>query len=465
MLKSRDSPQLANGRCRRFFPEGGTLPISIKIDSRYSPEFELPLTGTAATRPVTPAELAAVGRLMLRLPDGRDVRVDRDLTVGQSSRNDVVIRDDRISRRHCALEIGERRLIVRDLGSTNGTFVNGLKVALAELTGGATLSLGGSQLRVMPEPIGQPLLVGQSRAMAELRAHIATLAATELTVLIHGETGTGKELVARALHVESRRRGELVALNCGSIARELIESELFGHERGAFTGALGRRVGLFQAAHGGTLFLDEIGELPLELQPRLLRALESGVVRPVGANREIEVSVRVVAATHVDLQAAVRAGRFREDLYYRLAGAILTTPPLRARPEDIAPLARKILDERDGPRCALSDDALARLCAHAWPGNVRELRNVLMRAAAFGGPCLTAADLRLDAAPSPLRVVRTLEELDSVRIDGRAYLEIERDVLAKAIQRANGNKRAAAQALQIPKSTLCDKAKRYGIGE
>jgi DNA-binding NtrC family response regulator len=286
-------------------------------------------------------------------------------------------------------------------------------------------------------------------------------------VLICGETGTGKELVARALHQQSGRRGGFVPVNCGSIPRELVESELFGHERGAFTGAAARRHGLFQEADGGTLFLDEIGELPAALQPRLLRVLETGVVRPVGADREVRVDVRVLAATHVDLREAVNVGRFRRDLYYRLAAAVVATPPLRARREDIGPLARRILDEEPGA-CRLSEGALRALEAHSWPGNVRELRNVLRRAAALHGSLLQADDLMLCIDPMANEEVARYgasdDDGDLVRIDGRAYLDIERDVLARTIERHRGNKRAAANALQIPKSTLCDKARRYGLG-
>jgi two-component system NtrC family response regulator len=301
-------------------------------------------------------------------------------------------------------------------------------------------------------------IVGESEPMQRLRRRIEVLAATDLPVLVAGETGTGKELVALALHRQSGRRGAFVPLNCGSIPKDLVESELFGHERGAFTGATARRAGVFQEADGGTLFLDEIGELPPALQPRLLRALESGVVRPVGCDREVAVDVRVVAATHVDLQAAVAAGRFREDLYYRLAAAVLATPPLRARAADVALLCRHILDELPG-HCRITERAVERLAAHRWPGNVRELKNVLRRAAAIGGPLIDHLDVEIDPP------VRSGDDDAGalLRVDGRSYLELEREILERTLRRFHGNKRAAADALKIPKSTLCDKVRRYGI--
>jgi DNA-binding NtrC family response regulator len=332
--------------------------------------------------------------------------------------------------------------------------VNGLRVTSADLVAGSVIALGRTHLRVALADAEKHDLVGASEAMRRLRGLIAQYAPTSLPVLITGETGTGKELVARAIHEQSGRKGAFIPVNCGSIAPELVESELFGHERGAFTGAAAPRKGMFQEANGGTLLLDEIGELPLSLQPRLLRALETGAVRPVGADREVKVDVRVVAATHVDLDAAVGRGHFRQDLYYRLNAAMLETPPLRMRASDVPFLASRFL-EMDSPGHTLTEGALARLAEHSWPGNVRELRNALKRAAALHGPVIDAQHLLLQSAqwcsePTPA-------------FGGRPYRDIERDVIEHAIRRYGGNKRAAADALGIPKSTLHDKARRYGI--
>ena len=422
-----------------------------------APRSELPLDGTGASTEPAPLDRRPARRLVLRLPDGREVALEGKLTVGQSSQNQVVLRDERISRRHCAIELAAGGVRVRDLDSTNGTFVNGMRVSSAELTVGGTLRLGRTQLRIAVAQDESPSLVGDSEPMKRLRGLIGQYAPTELPVLIVGETGTGKELVARARPEQSGRTGQFIAVNCSSIPKDLVESELFGHERGAFTGASAPRKGVFQEADGGTLFLDEIGELPLALQPRFLRALETGVVRPVGADREVTVHVRVLAATHVDLQAAVARGGFRQDLYYRLAAAVLETPALRTRPSDLAGLAERFLDA-DSPGNRLTDAALARLAEHAWPGNVRELRNVLRRASALHGPIIDAQHLVMES-PLPGAIA------EQMPVEGRPYLEIERDVLERALRRCGGNKRAAALALQIPKSTLCDKARRYGLAE
>jgi DNA-binding NtrC family response regulator len=398
------------------------------------------------------------GKLMLILANGRHVSLRHAVTLGTALDNDVQLQDDHASRRHCVIEPIEGRIVVRDLASTNGTHVNGVRVSHAELRPGTLLTLGSTRLRVALDDASEVTILGDSPAIERLRQEVTRLAGAPLPVLIQGETGTGKELVARALHDQSGRRGQFVPVNCGSIPRDLIESELFGHERGAFTGANSRRRGLFQEADAGTLFLDEIGELPELLQTRLLRALETGVVRPVGGARDVHVHVRVVAATHVDLEGAVDNGRFRRDLYYRLEGARLITPPLRARPEDIPLLAQRILDEQLalGFRCRLSAAALRALQAHSWPGNVRELKNVLRRAAALGGAVLEPHDMALD-------VTRRPADAERVEIGGRTYQEIERDVLVRTLRRFQGNQRAAAAELNLARSSLNDKLRRYGV--
>jgi two-component system, NtrC family, response regulator HydG len=415
-----------------------------------------PLVSTVVTKPMPRAGDAP--RLVLRMPDGREHVLMTSISIGQSSKNDITIRDEATSRRHCVIDIFGTRAVVRDLESTNGTFVNGARVSSAELHAGATLMVGATRIRVGVQGIDESEILGTSVAMCALRGGVERLAGTSLTVLINGETGTGKELVAFALHARSGRKGAFVPLNCGAISKDLVESELFGHERGAFTGASDRRRGVFQEADGGTLFLDEIGELPLGMQTRLLRALETGMVRPVGSAREVRVEVRVVAATHVDLRAAVFEGRFRRDLFYRLAGATLTSPPLRERPEDVVLLARRFLEELSAEhgRCVLAPEGYALLANHPWPGNVRELRNVLRRAVALHGPIIGPDELDLE---SGLLDCRTR----AVSIDNRSFTEIEKDVLATMINKHRGNRRKAAQELDIPKSSLCDKVKRYGI--
>jgi DNA-binding NtrC family response regulator len=421
-----------------------------------APVAEVPVESTRPTSVATVTPLHRKG-LELLLPDGRSQPIFGRIRVGQSASNDVVLVDPHISRQHCEIVGQDARVIVRDSGSTNGTFVNGMRISReVELGGDSIVSLGRYRLAIRrPNSLVSPL-VGATPAMVALRAQIDRLAGVDLPVLIRGETGTGKELVARALHDQSGRSGKFVALNCGAIPKELIESELFGHERGAFTGASLRRIGVFEEAHRGTLFLDELGELPLQLQTRLLRVLETGVVRPVGSARDVEVDVRIVGATHAALEQRIEAQEFREDLYYRVAGVLLHTTPLRERASDL-PLLIDALASDLRVTVRFLPDAMQQLQGYRWPGNVRELRNVIRRSAALCGPLVGATDLDIvPAMPSPMG--------EALRVQGRSYDELEREILAKAIELAGGNKRAAALALKMPKSTLCDKAKRYGIG-
>ncbi len=405
--------------------------------------------------------------LTLRTGDGETRVIARLTRVGSAPNNDWVIADPHLSRHHAVLIPDGRRLRVTDQGSTNGTRVNGVPIETAELPFGACLTLGETRLRLCGA--GPTALLGDSAAMARVREGIGRLAPLgRLAVLILGESGTGKELVARALHDGSKRRGDFVAVNCGALPRDLIESELFGHERGAFTGAQKRHLGCFGEAEGGTLFLDEIAELPLDLQPRLLRALESRCIRPVGSAKEVPVDVRVVAATHRDLLDAVEQGRFREDLYYRLFGAEVYLPPLRQRPEDVITLVRHFLHELAGeaPPCSISDEELARLSCHAWPGNVRELKNAVHRAAHLSGPRLLAADLIGERRrPEPRRDAEKNASSDCERVvvTGRKLDEILRDVYARALVKTGNNRRAAAESLGMPKSSFCDAANRLGL--
>jgi transcriptional regulator with AAA-type ATPase domain len=312
--------------------------------------------------------------------------------------------------------------------------------------------------RSAPERPSFGELQGNSPAMRRLFGVLERVAASDAVVLVTGESGTGKELAARGLHEASDRAGgPMVAVNCAAVADPLFESELFGHEKGAFTGATGRRDGAFQQAHGGTLFLDEIGELKPDLQAKLLRALESGEVRRVGGDRVEYPDVRLIAATNRDLAAEVRAGRFRSDLFYRVAVVTLWMPPLRERPEDIPVLARHLLDAMH-PGAVLTDEAVARLLGHDWPGNVRELRNALTRAWVLHGPRIDGRALTLDqgmaeaprARPAAVPRVIVPEDEDRARI-------------VAALAAAGGNRTRAARDLGMPRSSLLYKLQRYGI--
>jgi two-component system nitrogen regulation response regulator GlnG len=341
-------------------------------------------------------------------------------------------------------------------------------------------------------------MVGEDLALKAVLARARRVAPTGTPVLVTGESGTGKELLARALHELGRYpRGPFVAVNCGALPRELAESELFGHERGAFTGAAGRRHGWFEEASGGTLVLDEIGELPLDLQPKLLRVLETGRIRRVGGAGEAAVSVRVVAMTLRNLGQEAQLGRFRADLYYRLAGFELVLPPLRRRRGDIPLLVRHFLREMErevGPR-ELDPAALAALVDAEWPGNLRELRNVVRRAAILSERRIDLTALELPAAPR-FRIGETLAGMrlaeidrgapdapesvggaaterpgsgaspgcDSLTMRGRTFAEMERDIYSWFLREHGGSRRRAARALAIARSTFCEKVKKYQLG-
>ena len=308
-------------------------------------------------------------------------------------------------------------------------------------------------------------LIGDSPAMQRIRSTIAKLARSQAPVYISGESGTGKELVAKLIHRKGPRADHpFIAVNCGAIPAELMESEFFGHTKGAFTGAVSDKEGLFQAADGGTLFLDEVAELPLHMQVKLLRAIQEKSVRPVGAQRETPVDVRILSATHKNLAKQVEEGHFRQDLYYRLNVIELKIPPLRERPEDIPLLARHLLEklcQREGRSPRLGDDAVAALKGYAFPGNVRELENILERALTMQeGDTLRAEDLslpesRMDSSPAPgLTPGLPLED----------YLEqVEREAILKALEQTNGNKTAAARLLGITFRALRYRLKKLGL--
>ncbi|MGO9834924.1 MAG: sigma-54 interaction domain-containing protein [Polyangiaceae bacterium] len=304
-------------------------------------------------------------------------------------------------------------------------------------------------------------VVGRSAAMHDLFEALQRFARTDVTVTFVGETGAGKDILAHAVHQESSRgQGPLVVFDCGSVAANLAESELLGHERGAFTGAVAAHAGAFERAHGGTLFLDEVAELPLDLQPRLLRALESRTVRRVGGKQDKPVDVRVIAATNRDLRADVAAGRFREDLFFRLAVAVVKVPPLRERLDDLPELVHTLLADLGRPEVRGSEASFDALRAHAWPGNVRELKNVLACA-------LTLIELGCGLLePKHLRLVSSSGDpswIDGLPLAGQRLELIERAAIRQTLLQTSGNKIYAARALGIAVSTLYEKLKKYGV--
>ncbi|MCC6997626.1 MAG: sigma 54-interacting transcriptional regulator [Deltaproteobacteria bacterium] len=397
-------------------------------------------------------------------------------SIGSASNNDVVIEDPTLSRYHCELRVDARGARVRDLGSRNGTFVDGTRVLEAFLKGGSLLRMGRPQLRFdLAADTHRPrlsaatrfgALVGTSVPMRAAFALLERAAGSDATVLLEGETGTGKGAAAEAIHHNgARAAAPFLVVDCAALPAPLLESELFGHERGAFTGADTRRVGAFEEADGGTIFLDEIGELPAELQPKLLRVLESREIRRLGQNAYRTVDVRVIAATHRDLRAEVNAGRFRADLYFRLAVLRVTMPALRQRPEDLPAIAEQILTgfgaRHPRARELLTPELTARLAHAAWPGNVRELRNYLERCVVLEEP------LPLDGAPASPGAAAATPQVDAAQpyADARdgAIEAFERAYVEALLRLHKGNVSAAARAAGITRVYLYRLLGRHGL--
>lgn len=396
---------------------------------------------------------------------------DGPIRIGRHPSNELSLPDEAVSRFHALIAPREGRYWLEDQ-SRNGTFVNGDRIRSSVLKDQDEIHLGDwkvvfqdeaawaeQETAVLQKRKSPPQffgMVGQSNGLQKVRSMIEKAAPTMATVLVVGETGAGKELVARAIHnLSPRERKPFIAINCGAISPQLIESELFGHERGAFTGAVQTHRGAFDQARGGTLFLDEIGELPMELQPKLLRVLEDRKFRRVGGVEELEADVRIVAATHRNLERLCGDGKFREDLYFRLHTVPIPLPPLRERSEDIPELTEHFIGllqsgiEEDRKR-SLSPEAQARLTDYPWRGNIRELKNVITRSLLFSkDPILGSEDILFLSAGSPTAKI-SLEDT-------------EKDAIMTCLRRNHGNKKKTADALGIAKSTLFHKIKEYGI--
>jgi DNA-binding NtrC family response regulator len=437
---------------------------------------------------------------LVRLDGGAEYIFDQPVvTLGSMEDNDLVVDDERASRYHARIYQEGDDFLVEDLRSTTGTWVNRVRVRDAFLKSGAVIRLGNTQFRfsVLNERVEiQPsqsealgAIVGKSEAMRRLFTTIEKVAPTGATVVLEGETGTGKEIVARTIHQCSQRAAQtFIVFDCGAVQQNLIESELFGHEKGSFTGALASRQGLFEMAHGGTIFLDEIGELALDLQPKLLRALEQREIRRVGGNRPVKIDVRVIAATNRDLQAEVAAGRFREDLFYRLGVVRLRLPALRERREDIKLLVHHMLQHgafnrtADGPRVkGISHEAADALTAYDWPGNVRELGNVVERACSFAegdfiqvedlpdhisgqGPARSRRQETQQTEPlrgsssTPLLSDQTFKTAKEVWLGA-----FERDYLAALLARHSGNLSQAAREADVDRKHFRRLARKYHL--
>ncbi|HEX5753170.1 MAG TPA: sigma 54-interacting transcriptional regulator [Archangium sp.] len=414
--------------------------------------------------------------------EGKSLISDKErLRCGAHPTNDLVLAEDRTaSRHHFEIINTERGWLLVDLNSTNGTFLDGRRIERAYLSAGAQIRAGSSTLTfapideevtVEPDREGELCgLVGQSVKMRQVFALIKKIAPMDVSVIIGGETGTGKELVARAIHeLSGRKKGPMVVLDCGAIPPNLIESELFGHEKGSFTGAMTSRPGAFERAHGGTIFLDELGELRLDLQPKLLRVLENREVRRVGGNDTLEVDCRVIAATNRDLPKEIAAGNFREDLFFRLSVINLQLPPLRERREDIPLILKRGLADpevmaRHG-RKRISPEALSLLMAYGWPGNVRELMNVLSHVLAFSdGEEVLPEDLpprvrgQQREGPLPFNEHLTFKDAKEQLLEN-----FEREYVTSVLTRCEGNLSRAARESGLHRKSIERLVKKYQL--
>ncbi|HEX4449808.1 MAG TPA: sigma 54-interacting transcriptional regulator [Kofleriaceae bacterium] len=442
------------------------------------------LTGTRIRREATPAtvNLRKCKLVVIKgAQRGTEFVIAGDVfRIGKAPENDLVLADETVSRVHFEIVRDAKGYLVRDMKSTNGTFLDSAEVKEAYLRGGSVIKAGEVELKFTPfeerieilpsekEVLGE--MVGKSSAMREIFGLVERIAPTDATVLIEGETGTGKDMIARTLHQLSPRGDKaFIVVDCGAVAGTLIESELFGHEKGAFTGAVTARQGAFELASGGTVFLDELGELSLDLQPKLLRVLEQRELRRVGGTKTIKVDLRVIAATRKDLRSEVEKGKFREDLYFRLNVVPITAPPLRDRREDIPLLIDHMLHKLAplGEGAVLGDATRGALMAHDWPGNVRELRNVIERALALGAdPGMLVAPLGPEPTQKGVQLSSAIEFDPGVsfRDTKERWTELfERRYLTWLLRRAEGNISKAARDADMDRKYLHKLLRKYGI--
>jgi DNA-binding NtrC family response regulator len=436
-----------------------------------------PMDDAPRTR-LQPRPVRLVHRLRISVDEGPDTGATcapddgASIAIGSSADNALALTDPTVSRYHLELRRTAAGVAIVDLGSRNGTWVGGVRIERAVVPAGTRLRLGdttivvddaGSTVAPPPTEVPRPPdLVGDSEGIREVARLVHKLARVDSSVLIQGETGVGKEVVARAVHEASpRRTGELVVVDCGSMPATLIASILFGHEKGSFTGADQRRTGAFERANGGTVLLDEIGELPLEVQPALLGVLERRAFTRVGGAQPISVDVRILAATHRDLRAEVNAGRFRADLYYRLAVAKIVIPPLRERPEDIAPLVQHFVQKLTGAsELGPLAGALDALRAHPWSGNVRELRNVVEAAIVMGEIDLGGDGSHPMPAAAPLASGAVVAYRDARTA---ALARFEAEYLKDLIERTDGNASEAARLARMDRPYLLTLLRKHGL--
>ena len=424
-----------------------------------------------------------VRHYVLSVVAGPDAGLERrlesgTLMIGTHEHNDIVLTDPTVSRYHMEIQVRAEGIRISDLDSTNGSYLGETRLGSVMVRGRARLLVGGDT-RIEIAPADEHVQVapfrtdyfgrafGSSKPMTDLFALLSQVAPTDTTVLLQGETGTGKELLAEAVHAGSLRAdGPFVVVDCGAIPRDLVGSELFGHAKGAFTGATYAKRGLADEANGGTLFLDEIGELPLDLQPQLLRILEKKEVRPIGETRPHKVDLRVIAATNKDLRALVKRGEFREDLFFRLAVVNVVVPPLRKRKEEIPQFVRMFMNELGKGDFGIPEAIMNQLMEHDWPGNVRELRNVVER-----GLSLATAEITPDTDPDMMdednladgRVPAEMMDLPFKEAKGMLVEAFEREYLTQLLERHRGNISRAAQEAGIDRNYIHRLVKKYDI--
>ncbi len=411
------------------------------------------------------------------------------LKIGKREDNDLVVDEKTVSRNHLIIEQKENSYLLKDLESTNGTFINDIRVKEAYLSPGDVIRIGNVQIefiafdeKIQIEPSARQdfgPLIGRSRRIRQIFSILEKISPTNATVIVEGETGTGKELVAKAVHLYSPRKNKpFIVFDCSAVAENLIESELFGHVKGSFTGAVNTRKGAFEEANGGTIFLDEIGELSLDLQPKLLRALEQREIKKVGANEALPIDVRVICATNRNLKKEVTEGRFREDLYYRLSVVKIYLPPLRERPDDISFLIERFLangkfnQQPDGTLkvSRVEDDALKMLTRYQWPGNVRELVNILERIVPMiDGSSITGKDVSYifqemeredEEATERMSVDMGLPFKEAKQ---KIVEQFEKDYLSSLLRRNHYNISKTAREAGVDRKHIRNLLKKYGI--
>ncbi len=396
--------------------------------------------------------------------------IEGAMKIGSHADAGLMLKDTTVSRYHVELLARPDGVRVRDLDSTNGSYMAGARITEVIVEDAAVVTVGKTSLKIsmVEEDLGLPAaqssfgtVIGAAPAMRQLFGILEKVAPTDSTVMLLGETGTGKEVMADSIHARSKRVGRpLVVVDCGAVAPSLIESELFGHVKGAFTGAISDRNGAFLEADGGTIFLDELGELPLDLQPKLLRVLEGGMVRRVGEDKHRRIDVRVIAATHRNLEEEIEAGRFRRDLYYRLAVVLVHVPPLRDRLDDIPLLTEHFVKNMGRGAFELPRGLMARFAAYHWPGNVRELRNLVERA-------LAGADV--DPLPNESTSARSLQANEGItdlpfkEAKERLVESFTKEYLQALLDKCNGNISQMAREAGIARNYVHRLVTKYGL--